>query len=552
MNKAPRLSADQRDNLVAYLDGELADVETQQIDQVLARSEVARHEVEALARTWELLDLLPKPNATTGFADRTLTTLRLAEVRTSMVDQPWFAYVRNSVVIVVSLVLLTVCGYAGYQIALQAIPNPQAEMLSRLPLLRNLDVYLEIRDLNFVKELQRSSLFAMRASGESETTVTRRLDPTVTTEVSQVLLEQRYEEVHQMPEIERDRLQRNWETFQQLTVEQQQAIRELHIAIASEPEAIHALLETYAIWLQTLSPGERDDLRRATSSGERIALVRQFKSRQDETREIQVFDLSLNPRKGLSFNPPFPHLDSAELAVVMDAAKKELELHEQQRITQSASKAEAYLWTVEALVDNARKGRVTDEAQSRIIAAIPDEVVRKFIERQATQEDRRRELVRSLGIALTGFYFEEMKQFLPTEAQLQEYFVKLDGDTRLDLMQLSPQELTRDLVRRYMEQLDDPQLKRLNGLRDRLRDKLFSANIYFGPRPGFFRGGERGGERGGPGGPGRPDDGGRPPENGSRYPFGPGNRPPRPEDGPPRGPKGDMPPEPPPKPTTQF
>jgi len=436
MNKAPRLSAEQRDNLVAYLDGELAEIETQHIDQVLARSEVARHEVEALARTWELLDLLPQANATTGFTDRTLTTLKLAEVRTSMVDQPWFIYVRRSLVALVSLLILSVCGYAGYQIALTAVPNPQAELLSRLPILRNLDVYLEIRDLTFVHELQRSALFV--SGSQSDATRTRRLDPAVTTQVSQPLLAERYEDVQQMPQIERDRLQRNWETFQQMSAAQQQAIRELHLQIASQPESVHALLETYAIWLQTLSPGERDDLRRAESAPARIALVRQFKSKQDETREIQLFELTMNSRKGMNFSPPFPHLDAAELAVVMNAAKQELELYEQQRINQTSSQPEAYLRTVELLIDSASKRKLTDEALARIIAAIPDEDVRRFIERQSKPEDVRRELTPSIGIGLSLYFSEEMRQFLPTEAQLQEYFVKLDGDTRLELMQLSP------------------------------------------------------------------------------------------------------------------
>ena len=63
MEKTLRLSAEQREDLVAYLDGELPDQKAQLIDQVLARSEVARHEVEALARTWEMLDVLPTPKA---------------------------------------------------------------------------------------------------------------------------------------------------------------------------------------------------------------------------------------------------------------------------------------------------------------------------------------------------------------------------------------------------------------------------------------------------------------------------------------------------------
>lgn len=48
MEKTVRLNADQREDLVAYLDGELPDEQVQQIDRIIAGSEVARHEVEAL------------------------------------------------------------------------------------------------------------------------------------------------------------------------------------------------------------------------------------------------------------------------------------------------------------------------------------------------------------------------------------------------------------------------------------------------------------------------------------------------------------------------
>ena len=42
MAKALRLTAEQRDNLVAYLDGELEEAETQYIDQVLAKKQLLR------------------------------------------------------------------------------------------------------------------------------------------------------------------------------------------------------------------------------------------------------------------------------------------------------------------------------------------------------------------------------------------------------------------------------------------------------------------------------------------------------------------------------
>ena len=104
MEKTLRLSAEQREDLVAYLDGELPDQKAQLIDQVLARSEVARHEVEALARTWEMLDVLPTPKAPPEFTERTMTTLKVAEVPFSVSDQPWFGILKRAAVVAVWVV----------------------------------------------------------------------------------------------------------------------------------------------------------------------------------------------------------------------------------------------------------------------------------------------------------------------------------------------------------------------------------------------------------------------------------------------------------------
>ncbi len=68
-----RLSIDERANLVAYLDGELNDAQTRAIATKLTQSLTARKEVEALQKTWELLDLLPRPKASEDFTARTLS-----------------------------------------------------------------------------------------------------------------------------------------------------------------------------------------------------------------------------------------------------------------------------------------------------------------------------------------------------------------------------------------------------------------------------------------------------------------------------------------------
>ena len=159
MEKILRLSADQRDDLVAYLDGELPDGLANAIDQVLARSEVARNEVEALARTWEMLDALPVPKASAEFTDRTMTTLKVGEVPYNITEQPWFAHVKKGSVLAVWFAVLGLSGWLGFQITTRWVPNEQEQILEDLPLLQNLDAYQEVQSLDFLEQLNKSGAF---------------------------------------------------------------------------------------------------------------------------------------------------------------------------------------------------------------------------------------------------------------------------------------------------------------------------------------------------------------------------------------------------------
>ncbi len=521
MDKTARLNAEHRDDLVAYLDGELPEGEAQQIDLLLARSEVARHEVEVLARTWEMLDLLSKPNATEGFTDRTLTTLRVAELSTPMSEQPWVHHLKQAGLAALWVLVLASCALGGYLLTAKAVPNPEAELLTDLPLLRNLDLYLEIKDLEFINALQRQTDFAAASSPDASPPANaRRLATSLVENVSTATLAQRFEEAAHLPQSERDRILRNQHDFDQMTPDRQAALLDLHRQVSAEPESVHAMLETYALWLQTLSPGQRDDLRKAANSGARIELVRKFKADQEASRETQVFDLNIDLRRGFGFRWPFPAMSPEDLAVVMAATVKEFDLYEQNRINALPGVGEKYVATIRLMVDPGRTRRLNDEAIERIIAAVPDENMRRGILRSSEKDDQRRELLRRLSFATGSFLAEEMKPFMPTEKDLQELFVsdRISGDERYELMQLPPRELTMRLVQRYLDQSDDPRLKRIEGLRRDMRDLLFqNGGAFFGPRPGGFggprgdrdRGGPGGGPRGGPGdGPDdrRPDD----------------------------------------------
>src|SRR5262249_19607809 len=70
---ADEINERRRDELTAYLDGELDDAAAAAVEQRLRDDPDLRREVETLKRTWELLDFLPQPEPSTDFAARTLS-----------------------------------------------------------------------------------------------------------------------------------------------------------------------------------------------------------------------------------------------------------------------------------------------------------------------------------------------------------------------------------------------------------------------------------------------------------------------------------------------
>lgn len=79
MTEPANLSEQERADLVAYLDGELSGDAVRELERKLNLHPAARAEADALRRTWELLDYLPRPQPSSSFTHRTLE--RLSPVR---------------------------------------------------------------------------------------------------------------------------------------------------------------------------------------------------------------------------------------------------------------------------------------------------------------------------------------------------------------------------------------------------------------------------------------------------------------------------------------
>src|SRR5919198_1012547 len=86
MSTQPPLNEEERDDLVAYLDGELDPAKARAVEDKIGKDPAAREEAETLKRTWELLDYLPRPEPSPSFTHRTME--RLAPVQTASARLP--------------------------------------------------------------------------------------------------------------------------------------------------------------------------------------------------------------------------------------------------------------------------------------------------------------------------------------------------------------------------------------------------------------------------------------------------------------------------------
>jgi len=154
MEKLCRLTTEDRENLAAYLDGELDDDATRRIESVLATNSVARNDVESLARTYEMLEALPRPKAPGDFTEKTVSMAKLESVRKSITDEPWFRTVQQSFVLVLWSAASIGIAALAFAATYMWVPTEDQGLIEEFPVIQQFDLYSEVNsDPEFVDQL---------------------------------------------------------------------------------------------------------------------------------------------------------------------------------------------------------------------------------------------------------------------------------------------------------------------------------------------------------------------------------------------------------------
>ncbi len=159
MTEPTQLSVDQRAELVAYLDGELDESATQEMERVLAESADARHEVDMLARTFSLLDSLPRPNASSEFTRKTLFSLKAENAKEPWRERAWYRNARRGIVAVSWLVGLLLAVSTAYFAANRAAPVEDHRLIEELPVIENFDLYSDVGGIDELRDMAKHGVF---------------------------------------------------------------------------------------------------------------------------------------------------------------------------------------------------------------------------------------------------------------------------------------------------------------------------------------------------------------------------------------------------------
>jgi anti-sigma factor RsiW len=159
------LNEKDRAELVAYLDGELPDEAARAMEARIALDPAVRAEAEALQRTWDLLDFLPRPEPSPSFTARTMSRVgplsRSAGLRA---PRPWWKRLAFAGGWAAAVLAAALGGYLGYGRLVPREPGDE-ELVRDLRLIENKRFYDMVGDIDFLNQLDDPDLFGEDASG---------------------------------------------------------------------------------------------------------------------------------------------------------------------------------------------------------------------------------------------------------------------------------------------------------------------------------------------------------------------------------------------------
>ncbi|HVW36657.1 MAG TPA: hypothetical protein VHB99_05110, partial [Pirellulales bacterium] len=232
--------AEFREQLVAYLDGELDAAAVREIERRLAREPQVQRELQQLQQAWDLLDRLPQAEVDDQFTRSTVEMIAVAAEED--VEQPAASRAARWGWALKAAALAMACA-AGFAIVRFGWPDANERLLRDLPLLENLEAYRQTPSVEFLRAAE------FFAEGDEP--------PPAFEDLSQ-----RKHRVESMTPEEKEQLWRRYERLRVLSADEQARLRSLEAQIERDAEAgkLRQVVAGYQHWLEQLSSAERVEL----------------------------------------------------------------------------------------------------------------------------------------------------------------------------------------------------------------------------------------------------------------------------------------------------
>jgi hypothetical protein len=140
------------DEIVAYLDGELAPQDCRRVESRLATDEEYRQELHELDRAWEALDVLPAPTVDDGFA-RTTIELACVAAEADLTDRTAAVKLANRNRMWRWIAAGVAAAVLGFLAGRALIPHHNGALLADLPAIHEQNVLPYVEDVEFLRLL---------------------------------------------------------------------------------------------------------------------------------------------------------------------------------------------------------------------------------------------------------------------------------------------------------------------------------------------------------------------------------------------------------------
>jgi anti-sigma-K factor RskA len=158
-----------REELVAYLDGELDAEAARRLEERLRTDEALQQELQRLERTWDLLSTLPRTESNPSITKSTIEMLALESEEDCRL-QAARRVRRRRLMWAAAAAMLFLAGWLGTIVARTMWPDPDAPLLSDLPVIRQRELYQQAGDIEFLRLLRQRGLFVSEDERQRDNT----------------------------------------------------------------------------------------------------------------------------------------------------------------------------------------------------------------------------------------------------------------------------------------------------------------------------------------------------------------------------------------------